>query len=265
MSRPRPGRYAAVYAQFVANNLAAATHFRAHFVLMIVMELTFYATALASVDFVYGHVGRIGVWDRNQFLFFLSYLLAIDQAHMGLVSESFWQLGFDIRTGMLDFKLMRPLSLFFTVFFRHLRPSSFLLFPVIWSLVVYFGVRAGLPWWAWLALPPLAVFSFAFQVAFEILLSTTMFVTVSSTGINFLRMQLQGLSRWPDFVYAGLPRRVFTVFLPVLLIGSAPVRLLFDPADSGLLLLMVPLFGLILWLNRVLWRAALRRYDSASS
>jgi ABC-2 type transport system permease protein len=257
--------YLRTYREFLATSAAEAMSYRAHFVLLMVMELTFYATSLAGVDLIYGHVERIGVWRRDEFLFFLSYMLAVDELHMTLVSESFWILSDDIRTGTLDQKLLKPLSLFFTIFFRHIRVASFLMMPVSWGLLLYFGTRAGLPWWGWLAIPPLLLLSFALLVAIEVLVSTAMFVTIDGTGINFLRMQMQQVSRWPDFVFSPLPRRVMTVAVPLLVIGNAPVRFLFDPGDTALLLWMVPALGVVLALNSWLWRRALRGYSSASS
>lgn len=260
-----PRHYGGVYRQFLATSVTQATSFRAHFVLLLVMELIFYATTLASIDILYDHVSHVGVWNREQFLFFVSYMLALDQLHMTFVSEGFWRLSLKIRQGDLDFDLLKPLSLFFTVFFRYVRAGTFLLLPVTWALVAWYGVAAGLPGWAWLALPPLLLLSFALLVALEVLLATAMFVTVDGTGINFLRMQFQTLSRWPDFVYSPWPRRVFTFLVPVLAIGNAPVRFLFDPRDSLLLLALVPMLGIVLAANAWLWRRALDGYSSASS
>lgn len=261
----RLGWYLRTYREFLTTSVAEATTYRAHFLLLLVMEATFYVTTLAGVDLIYGHVESIGVWGRDEFLFFLSYMLAVDELHMTFVSESFWILSRDIRDGGLDQKLLKPLSLFFTIFFRHLRVASFLMMPISWGLMAYFGARAGLAWWAWLAIPPLLLLSFSLLVAIEVLVSTAMFVTIDGTGINFLRMQMQQVSRWPDFVFSPLPRRVMTIAVPLLVIGNAPVRFLFDPGDTLLLLWMVPVLAAVLALNSWLWRRALRGYSSASS
>ncbi len=262
---PRLAAFVEVYREFVATNFAEAMTYRVHFVLVIVMELLFYVTTLGTIDLIYGQVDTIGVWNREQFLFFASYMLAVDQLHMTLVSGGFWILSENIRTGALDWDLLRPLPFWFTAFFRWVRPGSLVLLPVAWGLVIWTGLAAGLAWWAWLVLPFLLALSFTLLVAFEVLLATLMFVTVEGTGINFLRMQFQTLSRWPDFVFAPWPRRLFSFVLPVLLVGSAPVRILFDPADSLLLLGLFPLLGAILVLNGIAWRAALASYSSASS
>lgn len=271
MSLPTPGllprvrHYARVFREVFAVNLTQATSFRAHFALMLIMEFFFFGTVLGTVDMVFAHVETIGVWNREQFLFFVCFALAVNQLHTTFVSYGYWRLGDDLIRGNLDFHLLKPLSLHFTVFFRHIRIASVLVIPASWVLVAYWGWRAGLEPWAWVALGPLMLLSFATMVAFETLLATAMFLTIDGTGINFIRMQLQSVSRWPDFIYADGPRTLFTFVLPVLLLANAPVRFLFDPRDSALLLWMLPCFGLLCWLNGLAWRAALDGYGSASS
>lgn len=257
--------YLRVYREFLVTSFVEATSYRAHFVLLVFMELVFYAISLASVDIVFQHVARVGVWNREQFLFFVSFMLSVDQLHMTFVSSGFWELSEKIRTGGLDYDLLRPLNLLFTVFFRHLRAACVLVLPVSWGLLAYFGYQAGLRLWGWLLLPFLLLLSFALMCAIEFLISTIMFFTVAGTGLNFMRMQLQELARWPDFIYAAGPRRLFTFGIPVLLIGSAPVRFLFDPAESLLLLALPVTLAVLVVANHFAWRFALRRYHSASS
>jgi ABC-2 type transport system permease protein len=257
--------YLKVYREFVFTSFAEAMTYRVHFVLLVLMELFFYAISLASVDILFDHVARVGVWNREQFLFFVCFMLSVDQLHMTFVSTGFWELSEKIRTGGLDYDLLRPLNLLFTVFFRHLRPACLLVLPVSWMLLIYFGIQARLPLWGWVILPGLILLSFLTMCAVEILLATGMFLTVEGNGLNFLRMQLQEVSRWPDFIYSTGPRRFFTFLVPVLMIGSAPVKALFDPSDTLLLLWMPVLLVGLLLANKLLWRWALRGYESASS
>jgi ABC-2 type transport system permease protein len=258
-------RYFAIYREFIATSFTEAMSYRAHFVLLIVMDLLFYASSLASVSFIYDHVGSIGGWPRERFLFFTSFVLAIDHLHMTFVSENFWNFSFDLRTGRLDFTLLRPAGALFTVFFRHMRPASLCNIFVPWGCLFYFGSQAGLGALHFAALPPLVLLGLTLLVSLEILLSMSMFWLVEATGINFLRMQLQQVSRWPDFVYRYFAQKLFTIAFPVLLVGSAPVRWLFDQGDFW------PLVGAILatlvswaFISR-LWRRGLRAYESASS
>ena len=105
-------RYFRLYQMFISTCFTEATSYRVHFILMIILDLIFYATSLLTVDFLYDHVQSIGGWSRDQFLFFVAITLMIDQVHMCFVSMNFWMLSDHIRTGYLDFILLRPPAFF---------------------------------------------------------------------------------------------------------------------------------------------------------
>ena len=84
--------YLSVYKKFFETSLAEASSFRTSFFLIMVMDLTFYFVTLTSVSFIYDHVTTIGPWDKNQLLFFISFMLTMDHIHMVIVSENFWEM-----------------------------------------------------------------------------------------------------------------------------------------------------------------------------
>lgn len=258
-------KYLRVYKEYINHAFAEALSYRAHFVLLIIMDLLFYASLMFSVDFIFDHIDQLGPWRRDEFLFFIAFMLAVDHIHMSLISESFWTLSTDIRTGALDFILLRPMGSIFQIFFRHIRAASFFNLFAPWSLLFYFGTKIDLSIQAWISLPFLVLMSLALLVSIEIVISMSMFWTVESFGINFLRMQLQQLARWPDFIYRFYARKFFTLALPVLLVGSAPVKFLIDFKKWPWLVSMI-VATLSCWVVLYyLWKLALKSYESASS
>jgi ABC-2 type transport system permease protein len=257
--------YARIYKQYLALNVERAMAFRVHFILLIVLDIFFYSATLLTVDFTFSQVGPLNGWTREHFLFFSSFMLAVDQLHMTFLSESFWIFSVDVRTGALDFTLLRPANPIFVTFFRYIRIGSLFLFFVPAGLLIYFGMQLGLSPLAWAALPVMALLSLALVVTIEIALLMSAFWLVDSTGVNFLRMQLQDISRWPDFIYQSTLRRFFTFAVPVLLASTMPVKFLFNHEEwPGVLLALVfTAFGI--YLISVLWKRGLGRYESASS
>jgi len=257
--------YTGVYLRFMSTCFAAASTYRLHFMLLIIMDQLFYLSMLGSVDFLYNNVPKIGDWGRDRFMFFVAFSLAIDHLHMSFISESFWEFSYDIRTGKLDFILLRPLNTLFSVFARQIRPATLVNFVTPWGVLIYFGLRLSLDVWAWVSMFPLVILGLLLLTSIEILLSMLMFWTVESMGINFLRIQLQTISRWPDFIYQGFAKRFFTLVMPVLLIGSAPVYFLLDHSRwAGLIAMGAAL--LMSWLLiAFFWRLGLKAYESASS
>jgi len=257
--------YLSIYAGFMSTSFSQAMSFRAHFFLLVVMDLVFYVTHLWSIDILYNHVSAIGTWDRNQLLFFASIMLAINQLTMTLVSENYWRFPLMIRTGEFDFTLIRPVNSVFISFFRVIRPGSFLNMGFTVPAVIYFGMQVGLDFWQWAALPWLILFGFLLQNSLEMFVSCVMFWMIDGTGINFMRVELQQLARWPDQMYPWALRGALTFIFPILLIGSGPVRWLYNPSDY---LPMLEGFGFLLlfWvLLAFFWQMGLRAYESASS
>ncbi len=257
--------YLDIYWHLLGLNIERALAFRVHFLLLILMDICFYCSILFTIDFTFRLTGPLGGWSREHFLFFACFMLAVDQLHMTFVSESFWNFSADIRTGTLDFILLRPANAIFITFFRFIRAGSFVLAPVPWLLMAHFGGNIGLSTIAWIALPFMVLLALALITAIEILLMISGFWLVDSIGMNFLRMQLQDISRWPDFVYQATFRRVFTFVLPVLLASSAPVHFLFDQHKFLGVLYSLLALALITVAIRFLWHRGLQKYESASS
>ena len=261
----RVKHYFQVYSGFLSTCFTQAMSFRIHFVLLIFMDLFFLISALASVNIIYDHVSTIGPWNREQLLFFVSVMLTIHQCHMAFVSENFWIFSSHLRMGTLDFILLKPISSIFSTYMRFIRPGSFVNILICVGAVIYYGIEVDLSGLSWLLLPFGILFGLLLASSLDMVIATSMFWMLEGVGINFLRMQLQELSRWPEFIYGAITSRILTVVVPILLIGNAPVRFLFDHSD------WLPFFGLgvaliLVWVVLYFfWNLGLNIYESASS
>ncbi len=257
--------YLLLYREFIKTCFVEAMSFRLHFVLLIIMDLVFYASVFASVDIIYQHVETIGTWNREQLMFFVSFILSVNHLQMSLLANNYWELSLLIRQGGLDFLLVKPASSLFSTFLRRISAGSTLLFLVPWSCMIYFGNKLGFTWHAWVILPFLVLLAFMLTGLIETIISCAMFWMLEGVGINFLRMQLQQVARWPDFIYAGFIRKILTFFIPVLLIYNAPSRFLFDFHDWLVMVGMLSAVAIGWVVLFFLWKLCLNSYESASS
>lgn len=257
--------YLSVYKKFVSTSAAVETSFRTSFVLLIFMDAFFFLTSLTSINIIFNHVDTIGPWNRDQFSFFLCFMLMLDNLHMMIFSQSFWELSFNIRTGALDYIILRPLSIIFNVFFRHFRVSSLFNTPLFLGSLIYFGIKCNLSLTSWLLLPFFLILALCLFISIEFILSALMFWTTDGNGINFLRMQMQQMARWPAHIYQGMLRKVFTVLIPVLLVGSTPSNFLLGMSSPASLIFFIGILIIFMFLTHLIWKYALRFYDSASS
>lgn len=228
------------------------------------MDVLFYLSTLFTVDFLFHYVEEIGIWNRDQFLFFTAVVLLIDSIHMTFISENFWQLSHYIRLGQLDFILLRPVNFLFSIFFRYIRPASLVSIILGLSLVVYFSKPLNLNVMGLLSLMILVFIGLFLLIFLEIILSMLMFFTKETKGINFLRLQFQQVSRWPDFIYHSVFKRFFTFMFPILLVTNAPVKMMIS-FDFLLLFKLLLATIVAMYVSWYLFLFSVRFYESASS
>ena len=255
-------KYFSVYKEFFKTSLSESLSFRFNFTLQAVMNISFIGVYFGTSIFIFDHVEHIGLWNKEEFLFFLSFALTVDQIHYLFFAPNFWEWSEDVRLGRLDFHLLKPVSSLFILLFRRSAIPGFLTVLAAFCLLIYFGLQADISFWLWLSLPFCLLFSLSLLLGFEVLISLFNFWTIEGMGINQLRLQLQHFSRWPDFIYRD-PIRLW--FLPFLAISSVPVRFLLD-SNYWLWLALMAVGVIMLWLAVFfLWPKALNFYESPSS
>lgn len=257
--------YWELYKSFVVTSTSVAMSFRTSFFLLIFMDIFFISSSLLSVNYIYDHVQLIGGWSKHQLLFFTCFMLVIDQIHMMIFSTNFWVIGDDIKTGQLDYTLLKPSNSLFNCFVRYFRPSALVTSFISIGALIYFGRHLQFNWLQWSLTPLFLIWGLILLVIIEMIVSTFMFWLTEGTGINFIRMGLQRVSRYPHFIYSNLARKIFLLAIPVLFIGSAPVEFLFNQSRYQLLGGMLLATLLLTFVLNFFWSRALNQYESASS
>ena len=256
-------KYFSVYKEFFKTSLSEDLSFRENFVLQSLMNSCFIGVYFFTSIFIFNHVEHIGMWNKEQFLFFLCFALFIDQLHYFMFAFNFWIFSDDVRIGSFDFTLLKPISSLFITFFKRLATPGVFTILIAFCLLVYFGFQSGLSFWMWLSLPVCALLALALLLSIEVVIAMFNFFTIEGIGINQARLQVQQLYRWPDFIYKN-PIRFFLI--PFLAITSIPVRYLLD-FNYWTWLAVLALLACLLWLVIIfyLWPKALGFYESASS
>lgn len=257
--------YLLVLRQQLNNSLAKLMTFRVNFFLTILFDIASFGTFYYSTDILFLNISHIGAWTRDHFLFFIFWMGSINSVHSGFVAPNFWNLAMEIRTGSLDFRLLRPLGSLFDVFTAITRPISFLIMPVLVAFLVHYGLRVGFPIGSWLAMPFLWLMSLVLLVLLEVLISMALFWTHGGDGANFIRIHCQQFQRWPDFVYPQPVRFIFSRLFPLLAAGVFPVRILFGQSSWWEVPFLILSIVVVWWMIGRLWRLGIRRYESVAS
>jgi len=236
---------------------------------------------------VFHHTSLIGEgtgWGKWEFFVFLAttwFINSLVQAFFMPNAEEFSEL---IRTGNLDFALLKPIDTQFLISFNRIDWSALANFGaaivlLVISLVQLTSSSVASP----LVISPLAALLYPFYILVGAVIMYSVMISLSSTSIWLGRNQslynfwfyITNFSRYPMEIYArgwGMPLfGLFTFVVPVLVVVNVPARLLAQPlsprawwewplAGFAVVAAIVSVIA-----SRFVFQLALRSYRSASS
>ena len=274
----RPKRYFRVFFTFARNSLVRDMTFRANFIIDTISSLGWVLINLGFYTVVYSYTSRIGPgWGKYEFFVFMATGLLVNSLVEALFMSNAEQFSELIRTGTLDFALLKPIDTQFLVSLQRIDWSSLGNFLCGCCLLVYALARLGY------APSLIAVLLYPIYVGCGVGILYSLMIALSATSVWLGRnttlydfwFYITNFARYPLEVYSGhygLPlRQFFTFLVPVLLVVNVPARLLVRPVElhrPGDWWL--PPFALIatvacLMASRWVFTRALESYRSASS
>ncbi|MGC6446237.1 MAG: ABC transporter permease [Rubripirellula sp.] len=278
--------YGKVFLTFAKNSLIRDMTFRTNFLLQCIssvgwtlMNVGFYLILFQFTD----TLGAESGWDRDKFFLFLAttwFINSIVQAFFMPNAEEFSEL---IRTGGLDFALLKPIDTQFLISFRKVDWSSLSNFAA--GIVIAFISLRNLAIRETNPMTPtiMEVSLYLIFVSLGIAIMYSLMICLSATSVWLGRNQtlynfwfyITNFSRYPMEMYNrgwGRPLYgLFTFVIPVLLVVNVPARILakpLDPRDSSEWLLvgwcLIAALTSVVFSRWVFFRA-LSSYRSASS
>jgi ABC-2 type transport system permease protein len=269
MTFPRISHYLAVYQVMLRNSLIREMNFKVNFLLWLVVESLWFVGQLIFINVLYSQVDAIGDWTKWQMVLLVGTHQIISQLFQGLFFSNLTNLPELVRTGKLDFVLLQPIDAQFAASARQFGLDSIVNTLVGLAIVIYSLYRLGItPSIGQIVLYLVTlILGVTIHYSFMFALATTSFWIVRAQGLIWGYYNLVTLARYPDVVFRGFIRFLFSWVLPVIVITNVPTRILIRAGATPW-----PLVGhllaaslLMIVLSRVLWRLALRRYSSASS
>jgi ABC-2 type transport system permease protein len=278
-------RYLAVLGTFARNSLVRDMTFRTNFIIECISSLSWIAMNLGFYLLVFQHASMIGPgtgWGRWQFFVFLATTWIINSlVEMFFMNncEEFSEL---IRTGRLDFALLKPIDTQFLISLQRIEWSAvpnFLMGLVLLGVSVAQLLRGEDP----IVITPVTVLLYVLYIVCGVVMLYSLMISLAATSIWLGRNQslydfwfyITNFSRYPMEIYGGFygaPLRfVFTYILPVMLVINVPARIVAQPVGYGdamtwRLALLAPGFALASFaFSRWVFVQALKSYRSASS
>ena len=286
MPQTNKQNYLGVFITFARNSLVRDMTFRSNFLLDCVSSVSWLLMNLGFYLIVFQHVKSIGVgtgWGKNEFYVFLATTWLINSIVQTFLMPNAQEFSELIRTGGLDFALLKPIDTQFLISFRKVEWSSLSNFVLGLIILGYAMVQLSYrseP--AWTIGPGILLLYFAFILCGVVLLYSLM-ICLAATSIWLGRNQslydfwfyITNFSRYPMEIYQsgwGLPLwYAFTFVIPILVVVNVPSRLLAQPLvpqqtwEWGLAAFAIVATIASVFVSRWVFQKALKSYTSASS
>ncbi len=262
-------RYLEIYWLMIRNSLIREMSFKANFILWLFVELLWFLGQMVFIEVMFQYVDRIGDWTKWEVV-----LLVGTHQIVGQIFQSFFYVNVAnlpelVRTGRLDLMLVLPVDPQFAVSTRQFGLDNLVNAGVGVAIVVVSLTRLGIvpePYQVALYLIALG-FGVAIHYAVLFTLATFSFWIVRAQGLIYGYFNLFNIARYPDVIFRGAFRVIFSYVIPVILVANVPARLLARGMESPLRgvaqLAAASIF--VTLASRAFWLFALRKYSSASS
>lgn len=261
-------RYWRYYQAVVRYSLKGMMAYRLDFFLRFLFIICYFILSIGFLAVVFSKVNSILGWTRQEaYLFMAVYQLIWSIGYIFFfqcLRDVSWDL---VRTGNLDFILLRPLNSRFQLSFS--KPSFNDLISLIPSLFLFYWVlgqlHLALKFWNILffltafLLAEIIYYLFAFIIA-----SLSLFSNRTGHMLEFFDKAVE-FSQYPTDIFSGKLYFMFFTIIPLALISFVPSRFLLGKAPLWLLAVPFILSLLLYLVSRYLFGIGLKHYSSASS
>ncbi|GAA4423807.1 ABC transporter permease [Bremerella cremea] len=279
--------YAAVFYMFLRNSLVRDLSFRSNFWIECVSSLSWVIMNLGFYLLIFSYTTSIGPntgWGKWEFFVFLATTLLVNSLVQMFFMPNIQEFSELIRTGKLDFALLKPIDTQFLVSFEKVNwPSTAnFLFGLLLMGISLFQLthRPERP----IELTATMVVTFVIFLLCGVAILYSLMIVLAASSIWLGRntslydfwFYITSFSRYPMEIYnagtLGMSLQlIFTFAIPILIVVNVPARIMAQPFGVSetqmwaLPIYMLVATGMSLWFSRWVFKMSLRSYRSASS
>ncbi len=236
MFRPK---YFRVFLTFARNSLVRDMTFRGNFIIESISSMSWMAMNLGFYILIFNQIpenGELpGGWGKYEFFIFLSTTLFVNSLVQAFFMPNANEFSELIRTGGLDFALLKPIDTQFLISLQRVNWSSLANFFFAICLLSYALIKLDYMPGA------LQILLYPFYILCGVAILYSLMITLSATSIWLGRNQtlydfwfyITNFSRYPMEIYSGTfgkPLQItFTYLIPILVVVNVPARILARP------------------------------------
>ncbi len=274
--RPFRPNYLRVWTTFLRNSLVREMTFRANFLITVVTRSLWFCTQILMFEIIYGHVDAIKDWSRDEYFAFMATGMLVNAIVETMFMPNCANFSELIRTGDLDFALLKPIDTQFLVSFEKVSVPMLAQVLLAGGLLAYSLSRLDV------TLTAGRVAMYLLLVGVAVAFFYSLMIALASTSVWFGRNQ--GLYDFWFYitVFARYPQGIwreqsfggeviwfgFSFVIPILLVMTVPSRILLGKAldPSWAVVFVAPAITLVLlYGSRRIFQWSVNNYRSASS
>ena len=248
-------------------SLALALQYRLEFLVEGALALLWMGVTLIPLIVVFGTRQAVEGWTFPEMLVVLGWFVALKGVLEGTLSPSLIQVVDFVRTGKLDFVLLKPADAQLLVSLAKIEPWRVI--DLIGAGVIFsyafreIGHRPSLAH----VLLALGLLVAAVMVLYSIaiLVVSIAFIAVRVDNLLYLFQSVFDVARWPSSVFRGFLAVLFTYVLPLALMTTYPALALLGKITAQTAIGALAGALVFAMLARLIWLSSIRRYTSASS
>ncbi len=284
--------YGRVFWTFLRNALVREMTFRGNFLITVLTRAFWFGAQLTLFEIIYSNVNSINDWTREEYFAFMATGMLINAIVETFFMPNCANFSELIRTGNLDFALLKPIDTQFLISFEKVDIANLNQIVLAGGLLSYSIHRMRETGQLAEAISAGDVFMYLLLIAAGVTFFYSLMIILASTSIWFGRNQglydfwfyITVFARYPRSIYGSGERGQtpggmsewgagdalqfsFSYIIPILLVVTVPARVLLskplDPAWLVGVAVVAPLLALVI--SRAVFNWSLRSYRSASS
>jgi ABC-2 type transport system permease protein len=260
-------RYLRLVRIFTGATVAAQLEYRANFVGAVLASVGQVGVALLGVGVLFGQPGTtsVGGWSFREALLVTGFYMLTEGFIAVFVQPNMSKIAEAVRTGSMDFTLLKPIDAQFNVSTRNLNVLRAPDILIGLGLIGYSSAALTVTPVSVLAAGLLYVSALVIVYCIWLGLSTTAFWFVKTQNVTELFSGVFGAARFPTSAFPVPVRFLLTFVVPVAFVTTVPAQALTGHLGLTLALASPLVAAVLLLVTRQFWRYAVASYTSASS
>ena len=261
-------RYFKIWMAFLRNTLSRDMEYKMNFIFEIFIDAIYYGSLFFFFKVIFQFTDSLGSFDENAVIIFLITMYIVDSLYIFLLGGNVFHINDNVRSGDLDFILLKPINSQFFISCRYVNTYSlvsiFILSILLLKLTYTYHENSFLII-NYIVCSISLILGVLIFYSFEFIISCLAFWFRNFSYAGWLAGELIKYSRRPDSIYKKWFRKTLFSIFPMAMICSVPSRILIFGINFKLLLLQFFIASIFLWITTIVWNKGLHRYESASS